>query len=41
LRLLNELPAGGNKILYENFRILRQGPSRCKETDESEENENA
>jgi hypothetical protein len=26
LRLLNELPAGGNKILYLNFYILRLAP---------------
>ena len=37
LSLLNELPAGGNKILYENFFILRQGPRYGKKSDELEE----
>jgi hypothetical protein len=28
LRLLNELPAGGNKILYENFHFFRPAARR-------------
>jgi hypothetical protein len=30
LTLLNELPAGGNKFLYENFHILRPAARRGK-----------
>jgi hypothetical protein len=37
LRLLNELPAGGNKILYENFCTLRKGPWYGKKSDELDE----
>ena len=37
LGVLNELPAGGNKILHENFCIPRQGPWYGKKSDELEE----
>jgi hypothetical protein len=37
LRLLNELPAAGNKILYENFHIFRPAAGRGKTTDDLEE----
>ena len=36
LRLLNELPAGGNKILYENFHIPRQPLLPLQKKDELE-----
>jgi hypothetical protein len=37
LRLVNELPAGGNKFLYENFHFFRPVARRDKTSDELEE----
>jgi hypothetical protein len=37
LRLLNELPAGGNKFLYEIFTFFGRRPGVAKKSDELEE----